>query len=71
MEIEMMTYKGYIGHAEFDDKAGIFHGEVVNIRDVITFQGKSVDELERVFHESIEDYLTLCKKRNEDPELPL
>ena len=26
----MMEYKGYIGTVEFDDEAGIFHGEVIN-----------------------------------------
>ena len=42
----MMEYKGYIGKVEFDDEAGIFHGEVINTRDVVTFQGQSVAELE-------------------------
>ncbi len=37
-----MKYKGYIGNAEFDGDANIFHGEVINLRDVVTFQGKSV-----------------------------
>ena len=41
----MMEYKGYLGKIEFDDDANLFHGEVVNIRDVITFEGQSVDEL--------------------------
>ena len=36
----MMKYKGYVGKVEFDDEAGIFHGEVLDTRDVITFQGK-------------------------------
>ena len=40
----MMGYKGYIAKGEFGDEAGIFHGEVINLRDVITFQGKSVEE---------------------------
>ena len=43
----MMQYKGYIGKVEFDDEAGIFHGEVINTRDVVTFQGETVTELER------------------------
>jgi predicted HicB family RNase H-like nuclease len=34
----MMEYKGYVGIVEFDDEAGILHGEVVDTRDVITFQ---------------------------------
>ena len=30
----MMEYKGYVGKVEFDDEAGIFHGEVLDTRDV-------------------------------------
>jgi predicted HicB family RNase H-like nuclease len=65
-----MTYKGYEATVEFDDEAGIFHGEVVNIRDVITFQGKSVSELKKELRVSVEDYLAFCKKRGEEPDKP-
>jgi predicted HicB family RNase H-like nuclease len=64
----MMKYKGYIGHVEYDDEAKIFHGEVVGLRDIITFQGKSVEELEQAFHDSVNDYLNWCKERGEKPE---
>lgn len=66
----MMEYKGYIGRVEFDDEAAIFTGEVINTRDVITFQGESVAELKGAFHESIDDYLAFCKKRGEAPDKP-
>lgn len=66
----MMEYKGYIGHVEFDDEAEIFHGEVINTRDVITFQGKSVDEIKQAFRESVEDYLEYCAKLGQEPEKP-
>ena len=66
----MLRYKGYAGHVEFDDETGIFHGEVLDLRDVITFQGKSVHEIERAFRESIDDYLEFCKERNEEPDKP-
>lgn len=66
----MMEYKGYSGKVEFDDEAEIFHGEVINTRDVITFQGRSVSELTRAFHESIDDYLAFCKERGESPDKP-
>lgn len=56
-----MEYKGYVGKAEFDDEAGVFYGEVVNTRDVITFQGRSVDELREA--DSVEDYLEFCAER--------
>jgi len=66
----MMEYKGYLSHIGFDTESDIFHGEVVNIRDVITFQGKSVDELRQAFKDSIEDYLEFCAERGEEPERP-
>ena len=66
----MMEYKGYVGKVEFDDEAGIFHGEVLDTRDVITFQGQSVAELKTAFQESIDDYLAFCKERGEEPNKP-
>ena len=64
----MMNYKGYKGYAVYDDKAHIFHGELVGIRAVITFQGTTVAELEQAFKDSINDYLNWCKKRGKEPE---
>lgn len=66
----MMEYKGYIGKVELDDEAEIFHGEIINTRDVITFQGKSVAGLTKAFRESIDDYLAFCKQRGEAPDKP-
>jgi predicted HicB family RNase H-like nuclease len=66
----MMEYKGYVGKVEYDDEAGIFHGEIINVRDVITFQGVSVKELRKAFRDSIEDYLVFCAERGEEPEKP-
>ena len=63
-----MKYKGYYAEVNFDDEAKIFHGEVVGLKDVITFQGKSVDELEQTFKDSVNDYLAWCKERDEQPE---
>lgn len=65
-----MKYKGYSGHIEFDEDAGIFYGEVIDTRDVITFQGRSVDELKKAFKDSINDYLEFCKERKEKPDKP-
>ena len=65
-----MEYKGYIGTVEYDDKAKIFHGDVINTRDVITFQGKSVNEIEKAFKESIDDYIKWCEEDGVMPEKP-
>lgn len=65
-----MEYKGYVGMVNFDDEANIFHGEVINTRDVITFQGTCVEEIRQAFLDSIEDYLEFCEERGEKPEKP-
>lgn len=65
-----MEHNGYIATVDFDQEAGIFHGQVVNLRDVITFQGRSVRELEKAFRDSVEDYAELCESRGTSPEKP-
>lgn len=66
----MLKYKGYTGYVEFDDESGIFHGEILDLRDVITFRGKSVEEIKIAFRDSIDDYLEFCKERNEKADKP-
>ena len=64
----MLTYKNYVAKVDFCSEAKIFHGEVIGTQDVITFQGKSVGELEKAFKDSIEDYLEFCEKKKKKPE---
>ena len=65
-----MTYKSYEARIDYDEDVELLHGEVINLRDVITFQGKSVKELKQAFAASIQDYLAYCKDRGEEPEKP-
>jgi len=64
----MMKYKGYLGHITYDDEAKLFHGEVIGLKDVITFQGTTVANLQKAFKDSVEDYLSWCKEQGEKPE---
>ena len=66
----MMQHKGYIGVARVDDEAGLIRGRVVNIRDMITFHGRTVEEARQAFQESVEDYLEFCAARGEEPDKP-
>ena len=66
----MMKYKGYAGKTEYDDEAEIFYGEVIGLRDVVTYKGSSVKELQKSFRESIDEYLAFCKRMNKVPDVP-
>ncbi len=66
----MIDYKGYTGVFEFDPSIDAFHGRIVGLQDVVTFQGRSLEELRREMAESVEDYLELCAEVGKDPERP-
>ena len=58
-----MKYKGYLGQVTYDEEAKIFHGEVIGLRAVITFQADNAKDIEKEFHASVDDYLAWCKER--------
>ena len=68
--MNVMSCKGYEALVQYDEDAEIFHGEVMNLRDVITFQGSSAGELRQAFADSVEDYLAFCQEREEEPGKP-
>ncbi|MFK5926957.1 MAG: type II toxin-antitoxin system HicB family antitoxin [Desulfuromusa sp.] len=63
-------YKGYISSVEFDSEDRIFVGRIIGIRDIISFHGTSVDELEAAFNESVDDYLAACEQLGQQPNKP-
>ena len=68
--MSILTYKGYQGHFEYDPDADFFHGNILHLTDVITFQGRSIDELKAALAESIEVYLEYCADKGKEPEKP-
>ena len=63
-----MKYKGYEATIEYDDVDRIFFGRVINTRDIISFDGKSVAELKQSFQAVIEEYLEDCKREGKEPD---
>lgn len=66
----VIEYKGYTGMMEVDAEAGVIFGRVIGLRDVITFQGETVAEATKAFHDSVDDYLDWCAEKGEAPERP-
>ncbi len=63
-------YKGYIGQLEVDARAGILYGEVINLKDVVAFEGRTFEEAKQSFHDSVDAYLEFCKELGQKPEKP-
>lgn len=46
----------------------MFFGRVINTKDVISFDGTTVEELQHSFEAVIEEYLADCKKEGKEPD---
>ncbi len=63
------TYKGYTGKFEIDFDDNLISGIVIDIKDVITFHSKTIEEALQCFHESVDDYLEFCQELGEEPNI--
>jgi len=63
-----MEYKGYHAKPEYSSEDNLFVGEIVGIKDSVSFHGKSVSEIEKAFHEAVDDYLELCIQIGKAPD---
>ncbi len=64
---DVLSYKGFIGSVHFNAEDKVFYGKIEGIDDLVTFEGKSVDELIKAFHEEVDDYIELCKEQGKEP----
>lgn len=64
----IMKYKGYRASASYSEEDGCFIGKVLGIGDTLIFDGDTVSELKQMFHESIDDYLEMCKETGKQPD---
>ena len=65
---KMLEYKGYHAQVYYDADDNIFVGEIFGIVDSINFHAKTVDELQNMFHQSIDNYLAMCKHFGKSPD---
>lgn len=63
-----LKYKEYIGSVEYSEEDKILYGKVLGIRGLISYEGQTIDELEKDFIEGIEQYLSVCDEENIKPQ---
>ena len=68
MNMNTMTYKGYIGSVAYSEKDQVFFGKIEGINGLVNFEGESVKELTEAFHEAVDDYLAYCKDEGIEPD---
>jgi predicted HicB family RNase H-like nuclease len=65
-----LHYKNYTGSVEFSEEDAVFHGKVLGIKALISFEGDSVDIITSDFHKAIDEYLKFCATKGKAPEKP-
>lgn len=66
-----MNYKGYAGKiVDYDEETGLLHGRVLGIRDVVTFEAKTIEEAIGEFKKSLDVYLAFCAELGQEPAKP-
>lgn len=63
-----IEYKGYIAKIEYSGEDEVFFGKLEGIRDLVNFEGASVQELQQAFRDSVDEYLAFCKEVGKEPE---
>ena len=63
-----LHYKDYIGSVEFSEEDLVFHGKVVGIKSLISFEGNSVSAITEDFHNAVDEYLGFCSENGVKPE---
>ena len=62
-----LKYLNYIAEIELQNN-GSYFGRVINRKDQITFQSKSLSMLKEEFKLSVEDYHVFCRSEGKKPE---
>jgi predicted HicB family RNase H-like nuclease len=65
-----MHYKDYVGSFEFSEEDAVFHGKVVGIKSLISFEGDSASTLVEDFRNAVDEYLDFCAENDKEPEKP-
>lgn len=66
----MIEYRGYTGVFEYDEDYEFFSGHVIDTRDGINFEGRSVSELKDSMRHAVDGYLEFCEEEGREPSKP-
>ena len=66
----MFTHKGYKAAITIDLETEVICGKILEINDVITFEGKTVKEAKQECVKSVDIYLEFCRQEKIEPEKP-
>lgn len=70
MKGNVLEYKGYYTEIEYSVEDNVLYGKIEAINDLVMFDSESASEIEKEFHDAVDDYLAFCKEVGKEPERP-
>ena len=67
---DLLQYKSYFGTVEHSVKDNCLHGKLAFIRDLLTYEATTVEDLVSEFHSAVDDYLVDCAQMGREPDIP-
>ena len=60
--MKTMQYRGYFARVEFAEANRVFVGHLAGIKDMVSFHGTTVGELQQAFRESVDAYIAVSEQ---------
>lgn len=64
MKNTKLKYKGFIGTAQWSKYDNLYYGRILNTTDLVSYDGKTLKELNKDFILAVEDYIEICAEYN-------
>ena len=65
---KILKYKGYHTRIEYDGESHVLYGKIEGVNDLVDFDSEGIGEIEKAFHEAVDDYLEFCKELEVAPD---
>jgi len=65
-----LQHQGYEGSVLYSAEDRMLHGRLLGIRDMISYGGTDLDDLEKNFRDAVEEYLAFCRETGRPPNKP-
>jgi predicted HicB family RNase H-like nuclease len=65
-----LWYKGYTGSIEVSSEDDCYYGQILDIDDLVTYSGASIDALMQSFQDAVDDYIVTCLGLGRKPKWP-
>ena len=66
-----LQHRGYEGSVQYSAEDKMLHGRLLCARDVVSFGGTDLVELEKNFCDAVDEYLAFCAETGRTPDSPV